>query len=57
MELVSDSEVLSGFTVGFKDRNVYLDYTGEAIAGALAAFLRPELAKTVSAVAAEQISK
>ena len=31
--------------------HVYLDYTGEAIAGALAAFLRPELAKTVSAVA------
>ncbi len=57
IELVSDSEILSGFKVGFKGQNVYLDYTGEAIANALAAFLRPELAKTVSAVAREQISK
>ena len=45
---------LSGFKVAFKDRNVYLDYTGEAIAEALGAFLRPELAKTVSAIAREQ---
>jgi V/A-type H+-transporting ATPase subunit E len=57
IELVSDSEILSGFKVGFKDKNVYLDYTGEAIANALAAFLRPELAKTVSAVASQQVSK
>lgn len=57
IELVSDAEVLSGFKVSFKNENVYLDYTGESIAGALAAFLRPELAKTVSAVAGEQISK
>ena len=54
IELVSDAEVLSGFKVAFKDRNVYLDYTGEAIAEALSAFLRPELAKTVSAIAQEQ---
>jgi V/A-type H+-transporting ATPase subunit E len=54
--LVSDSEVLSGFKVGFKDQNVYLDVTGEAVATALAAFLRPELAKTVSRVAREQLS-
>ncbi len=57
IKLVSDSEILSGFKVGFKKKNVYLDYTGEAVANALAAFLRPELAKTVSAVAREQISK
>ena len=57
IELVSDSEILSGFKVGFKGKNVYLDYTGEAVANALAAFLRPELAKTVSAVAREQVSK
>ncbi|MCK4563290.1 MAG: ATPase [Verrucomicrobia bacterium] len=56
IELVSDSEVLSGFKVGFKDKNVYLDFTGEAVAEALAAFLRPELAKTVSGVAREQLS-
>ena len=57
IELVSDSEILSGFKVGFKDENVYLDYTGEAVAEALSAFLRPELAKTVSAIAQEQLSK
>ena len=54
IELVSDSEVLSGFKVAFKDKNVYLDYTGEAIAEALGAFLRPELAKTVSEIARAQ---
>lgn len=57
IELVSDAEVLSGFKVGFKDKNVYLDYTGEAVAKALSAFLRPELAKTVSNIAREQVSK
>ena len=57
IELVSDAEVLSGFKISFKDKNVYLDYTGEALAESLAAFLRPELAKTVSAVAREQVSK
>ncbi len=57
IELVSDSEILSGFKVGFKQDNVYLDYTGEAVAEALGAFLRPELAKTVSAIAQEQLSK
>ena len=54
--LNSDSEILSGFKVGFKDQNVYLDYTSEAVAEALAAFLRPELAKTVSGVAREQLT-
>jgi V/A-type H+-transporting ATPase subunit E len=57
IELVSDAEVLSGFKVAFKDENVYLDYTSEAVAGALSAFLRPELAKTVSAIAREQQAK
>lgn len=57
IELISDSEILSGFKVGFKDKAVYLDYTGEAVAEALGAFLRPELAKTVSAVAQEQLTK
>lgn len=57
IELVSDSEILSGFKVGFKGKHAYLDYTGEAIANALAANLRPELAKTVSAIAREQVSK
>jgi V/A-type H+-transporting ATPase subunit E len=56
IELVSDSEVLSGFKVVFEGKNASLDYTGEAVAEALAAFLRPELAKTVSGVAREQIT-
>lgn len=53
--LNSDSEILSGFKVGFKDKNVYLDFTGEAVANALGSFLRPELSKTVSGIAREQI--
>ena len=57
IELVSDAEVLSGFKVAFEGKNVTLDYTGEAIAEALAAFLRPELAKTVSEIARDQLSK
>ena len=57
IELVSDSEILSGFKVSFKGQSVYLDYTGEAVAQALSAFLRPELARTVSAIAQEQLSK
>ncbi len=57
IELKSDSEVLSGFKVGFKDKSVYLDFTGEAVADALGAFLRPELAKAVSGIAREQQPK
>jgi len=57
IELKSDSEVLSGFKVGFKDKSVYLDFTGEAVADALGAFLRPELAKVVSGIAREQQPK
>jgi len=56
VELVSDNEVLSGFKVTFEGQSVSLDYTGEAVAEALAAFLRPELAKTVSGIAREQLS-
>ncbi|MEI6892276.1 MAG: hypothetical protein V5783_08905 [Pontiella sp.] len=54
--LDADSEILSGFKVVFDGQNASLDYTGEAVAEALAAFLRPELAKTVSGIAREQIS-
>jgi V/A-type H+/Na+-transporting ATPase subunit E len=56
IELVSDSEILSGFRVVFAGNNASLDYTGEAVAEALAAFLRPELAKTVSGIAREQLA-
>ena len=56
INLASDAEILSGFSVTFSGQNASLDYTGEAVAGALASFLRPELAKTVSAVAREQLT-
>jgi V/A-type H+-transporting ATPase subunit E len=56
IELTSDAEILSGFRVVYAGQNASLDYTGEAVAEALAAFLRPELAKTVSGVAREQIT-
>ena len=56
IELESEAEILSGFKIGFKNENVYLDYTGEAVADALANFLRPELAKAVSALAREQLT-
>ncbi len=56
IELTSDSEILSGFKVSFEGQNVSLDYTSEAVAEALATFLRPELAKTVSGVAREQLT-
>lgn len=56
VDLSSSSEILSGFKITFEGENVSLDYSGEAIAEALAAFLRPELAKTVSGIAREQIS-
>ncbi|MDH3982120.1 MAG: hypothetical protein OES84_04380 [Kiritimatiellaceae bacterium] len=55
--LDTDAEILSGFKVVFDGSNASLDYTGEAVAEALAAFLRPELAKTVSGIAREQVSK
>lgn len=57
IELNADSEVLSGFKLGFKGESVYLDFTGEAIAGALSAFLRPELAEIVTNAAREQLPK
>ena len=56
ISLSSHSEILSGFTLGFKDKNVYLDYTGEAVADALGAFLRPELAKLVSDAVREPVA-
>ena len=56
ISLSGHSEVLSGFTLGFKDKNVYLDFTGETIADALGGFLRPELAKLVSDAVREPVA-
>jgi len=53
LELHVDNGILKGFRVSFADDHVYLDFTNEAIAGALTAFLRPKLAEIVSRVAKE----
>lgn len=53
IELHVDNEILKGFRVSFADDHVYLDFTSEAIAAALTAFLRPKLAAIVSRVAKE----
>ena len=57
IKLTSHSDILSGFTIGFKDKNVYLDYTEEAISNALSSFLRPELAKLVKDSVNEPITE
>jgi V/A-type H+-transporting ATPase subunit E len=51
IELHTDKEILKGFKVSFADDHVYLDFTQEAIAESLTAFLRPRLAEIVSRVA------
>jgi len=51
VNLHSDNEVLKGFQVSFKDGSVYHDFSQEAIADALSAFLRPHLAEIVHRVA------
>jgi V/A-type H+-transporting ATPase subunit E len=51
IELHTDKEILKGFKVSFADDHVYLDFTQEAIAESLTAFLRPQLAEIVGRVA------
>lgn len=51
IELHVDNEILKGFKVSFADDHAYLDFTQEAIAEALTAFLRPKLAEIVGRVA------
>jgi V/A-type H+-transporting ATPase subunit E len=51
IELHVDNEILKGFKVSFAEDHVYLDFTQEAIAEALTAFLRPKLAEIVGRVA------
>jgi V/A-type H+-transporting ATPase subunit E len=53
LELHVDNEILKGFRVSFADDHAYLDFTNEAIADSLTAFLRPKLAEIVSRVAKE----
>ena len=47
VELREDREILKGFRVAVKDRNVEHDFTREAIAEALSNFLRPHLSEIV----------
>lgn len=51
VEIHTDNEILKGFKVSFSEGRVYQDFTEEAIAEALANFLRPHLAEIVSRVA------
>lgn len=51
VRLHTDNDVLKGFQVSFKDGKVYHDFTQEAIAEALSAFLRPHLAEIIHRVA------
>jgi V/A-type H+-transporting ATPase subunit E len=47
---------LSGFRITSKDKDLYLDYSADAICEALCAYLRPELAKLVSDISRENSS-
>lgn len=51
VEIVSDKEIFKGFKVSFKDSDVFVDFSDQAIAESLANFLRPQLAEIVHAVA------
>ncbi|MFA5688702.1 MAG: hypothetical protein WC959_06105 [Kiritimatiellales bacterium] len=51
VELKTDNDVLQGFKVSFKDDHAYMDFTQDAIAAALMALLRPNLAGIVGAAA------
>lgn len=55
IELHVDNGILKGFKVSFAEDHVYLDFTSEAIAEALSAFLRPKLAEIVSRVAKKAV--
>lgn len=57
ISLSENNEILSGFTVGIENENVYLDYTNEAISDALASFLRPELSKIINEIIKEDMTK
>ncbi|TVM14827.1 hypothetical protein DPQ33_16505 [Oceanidesulfovibrio indonesiensis] len=48
-----DQEIEKGFKVAFKEGEVYLDFTNEAVAEALSLYLRPRLAEIVKVAARE----
>jgi V/A-type H+-transporting ATPase subunit E len=49
-----DNEIVKGFKVSFVEDHVYHDFTREAVAEALAAYLRPHLAEIVTRAAREK---
>lgn len=51
LEVKPSGDVIRGFKVLFKDRNMSLDFTGEAIAQSLSVFLRPQLAEILTKAA------
>jgi V/A-type H+-transporting ATPase subunit E len=53
VELHVDNNIFKGFKVSFVDGHVYHDFSKEAIAEALANFLRPNLAEIVHRAARE----
>ena len=53
--LKADNDILKGFKISFKEGNVYLDFTSEAVAESLSALLRPHLAEIVKRVAGHDL--
>jgi len=47
VEIRSDDDIIKGFKISFKDGKVYHDFTLEAIAEVMSAFLQPRLAELV----------
>lgn len=54
VEVTSDTRMTKGFKVRLSDKNIQHDFSREAIAEAVSAFLRPVLAETVYKIAREQ---
>lgn len=54
LQVTADPRTGKGFKIRLRDQHIEHDFSGEAMAEALAAFLRPALAETVYKVAREQ---
>lgn len=57
LEIRSDNDIIKGFKVSFVDDHVQHDFTREAIAEALAHFLRPNLAQIIHRATNEEAKK
>ena len=47
VDIKTENSAFQGFRVSFSENNVYHDFSAEAIAEAVSAFLRPQLAEIV----------